>query len=820
MAIVTDTRNTTNALEPQSFVVATLLALLVFAVGTLVLAYPALSGQTLLSANSDQYIAGYAFRDFAAQTLRQTGMFPLWNPYLFGGLPYVAAMHGDIFYPTFLLRLVMQTGAAMTWGMILHVFLSGCFTWLFMYRALGIGYVGAVIGGLAYMMGGNVAGLVSPGHDGKIFVATLLPLTLFFVHRGMRDGRPWAWGALAISITLAVLTPHPQLLQYLLLVAAAYALYTAFSVDAQGTQLARPIALRRLTMAAVAVGVGMLGGAIQFWPLLEYTPWSPRAGGKGWEHAISYSLPPEEIINTYLPQFSGILSEYAGRNGIHLHSEYMGAVVLVFAALAFGAGRLRRSVIWFWTGTLVIATLWALGGYTPFFRIVYALVPGTDFFRAPSTMLYVMSFCTAVLAGIGAERAIEGRVNMRFAIVGVGIALLLAVMASGGVLTNLALAFVPQNYGLEDRVNANASALTVGAWRSFAVVFITMALCIAAARRLIAPRVVAMALALVVIIDLWSIERLYFMFAPPASELYASDAVIDYLTKQPESARVLAVASQNLTGTRRDPYLGSGEGKATGFMVHGIRSVSGYHGNELGRYDELTGWDTDGYLKQMSNAQLRQLLNVRYLYTNSTKSPIDGATLVAGPVTNAAGNTVSLFELPGIHAGAWITPLTVKVPDPSALATLQNPQFDVRTAMLVDPSSTFPTQPVPTSPPAPSDVAVHATTWTPGHIVLTLDKPAPTNASLVVSENFYPGWRATVDGKATTVERADYVLMGVVLPAGAKHVELTFTSPRYQTGKLVTLISLASGLVWMLAGVVAVRRRLKSPADSAPFPNP
>jgi uncharacterized membrane protein len=108
--------------------------------------------------------------------------------------------------------------------MILHVYLAGLFAYLFL-RAVGIGFWGALIGGLAYLMGGNVAGLVSPGHDGKIFVSALLPLVLLFVHRAVRDGRAWAWGALAIAITLAVLTPHPQLLQYLLLVAGAYALF-------------------------------------------------------------------------------------------------------------------------------------------------------------------------------------------------------------------------------------------------------------------------------------------------------------------------------------------------------------------------------------------------------------------------------------------------------------------------------------------------------------------------------------------------------------------------------------------------------------------
>src|SRR5690606_30762443 len=95
--------------------------------------------------------------------------------------------------------------------------------------------------------------------------------------------------------------------------------------------------------------------------------WSPRAGGAGWEHAISYSFPPEELINTYLPQFSGILEHYWGRNGIHLHSEYLGAAALFLVLAAFGRkGGIRRSFLWFWTGVFVISLFWALGGFTPF----------------------------------------------------------------------------------------------------------------------------------------------------------------------------------------------------------------------------------------------------------------------------------------------------------------------------------------------------------------------------------------------------------------------------------------------------------------------
>ena len=92
-------RQQTNAIEQPAALPAPRFALawaaLVYAIAVFFLAYPALAGQFLVNSHSDQYIAGYAFREFAAQTLRSTGHFPLWNPYLFGGMPYIAAMHGD-----------------------------------------------------------------------------------------------------------------------------------------------------------------------------------------------------------------------------------------------------------------------------------------------------------------------------------------------------------------------------------------------------------------------------------------------------------------------------------------------------------------------------------------------------------------------------------------------------------------------------------------------------------------------------------------------------------------------------------------------------
>jgi uncharacterized membrane protein YfhO len=78
----------------------------------------------------------------------------------------------------------------------------------------------------------------------------------------------------------------------------------------------------------------------------------------------------------------------------------------------------------------------------------------------------------------------------------------------------------------------------------------------------------------------------------------------------------------------------------------------------------------------------------------------------------------------------------------------------------------------------------------------------------VVSENYYPGWRATVDGKPAAIGRADYTLIGVELPAGARSVDLNFTSPAYERGKAITWLAIALGFLMLGAGMWLDRRRI------------
>jgi hypothetical protein len=242
-------------------------------------------------------------------------------------------------------------------------------------------------------------------------------------------------------------------------------------------------------------------------------------------------------------------------------------------------------------------------------------------------------------------------------------------------------------------------------------------------------------------------------------------------------------------------------------MTHRIRNVLGYHGNQLGRYNELVGVTSD--LERVFSPNVLQLTNTKYLLTNIAALPfLPNVTLVKGPVHDAAGEDVFLYRIAGDHPYAWVTPVAVKAPDDQVLATVLNPRFDVRRASLFDTYAKVHASSGVEALPAPLAVTTTVRHYEPGRVTIDLSAPAPQSASLVVSENYYPGWTATVDGKPANIGRVDYTFIGVDLPAGARSIELAFTSRAYEVGKVITWLAIGVGLLLTAAGAWTDRRRL------------
>jgi len=242
-------------------------------------------------------------------------------------------------------------------------------------------------------------------------------------------------------------------------------------------------------------------------------------------------------------------------------------------------------------------------------------------------------------------------------------------------------------------------------------------------------------------------------------------------------------------------------------MTHRIRNVLGYHGNQIGRYNVLTGARTNP--QQLFNPNVLQLTNTKYLLTNIPEIPfLPNFALAKGPVRNASGDVVYLYRSSGPNSYAWLTPVAVTAPDDQVLATVLNPRFDVTRAALFDTSAKVRTIAGVQTLPAPLSMTTNVSHYEPGKVRIDLSAPAPDGASLVVSENYYPGWKASVDGKPAKIGRADFTFIGVELPAGARSVQLDFTSPSYERGKVITWLAILFGFLMLGTGIWRDRRIL------------
>ncbi len=372
-------------------------ALLVCTLAVLTLLWPLLTGQILFGGmRSDMFIAGYSFRLFGAEQFLTTGAIPQWNPYLYGGLPYIAAMHGDIFYPTAWLRWIMPVDLAITWGMAVHFVLAGWLTFGFA-RALRLSWSAAIAAAVAYQLSGIVASQMSPGHDGKLFVSALTPLAFWVLLAAIRGAQRWAFGAFALVVALLVLG-HYQMCYFLMLALGLWTLYLAFWDD-QRPAGQNPWLAVGLALVAVVVGIGIT--ALQVLPFLEYIPYSPRAAGgpnTGWEWVNSYAMPPAEVFTWVLPEFNGVLDNYWGENPIKFHTEYVGVVPLILACFAWGDAARRRLVVALLVG-VVLFQLLAFAGHTPFYRPFFEFLPMLKKMRAVGMVFFLVAFPLALLAG-------------------------------------------------------------------------------------------------------------------------------------------------------------------------------------------------------------------------------------------------------------------------------------------------------------------------------------------------------------------------------------------------------------------------------------
>jgi hypothetical protein len=526
---------------------------------------------------------------------------------------------------------------------------------------------------------------------------------------------------------------------------------------------------------------------IQVLPFFHSIPYGTRAEEAGYAWSTTYGIPLSHLPEFLLSGFTGHHETYWGPNGgrfpLKLHSEYLGLPVLALAAV--GVGSTRRKLVWWSGGFAVLFLLVSLGGATPFYRLWYAIVPYVNKTRAPGMAFYVVAFAVSGLAALGVERLERGE-GKRAMQIALGAAAFVALLAVSGVFGSMAEGMAR---ALQRDASAAQPGIRNGALGSAIGLGLVAGLGLAFLGGRVKPRAFAPLLILLVGADLYWAGRGFWQWSRPEQEMFRSDPIVERLRTTPKPYRVLDLPRAIYPGDL--------------LMRHEVPLVLGYSGVELGAYDELLGGRNEW--RHLSSIHFWQLLAIRYVILPDSAN-VPGFHRVLGPVTTATDRAAYLYEADTVPPYARVVPAAVKGDTGQIIPTLIDPRLDFGRLVLFD--RIEPVNPLPVvEMPAPSPSRAIVTQWAPGRIAITLDPPPPAGSYLLIAENWYPDWHATVDGQAAPVLRGDHTFLTVPVTAGSKRVELTFSSRHYARGRLITWVSLLLLAAWAGAGLASRRAR-------------
>ncbi len=588
---------------------------------------PATRGNLVISPD-DGVIFNVPLR-VAAAHLVSSGYLPLWNPYIFSGMPLHGSSQAGILFPLNWFYLVCSPPVATNLMMLSSYALAALGAYLYARRS-GATIAGAALTSLVWQWSGFLVSQI--GHTNVVQTAGLLPWLLWAVDGYGASGERKRGVLLAGIVALQTFAGHQQTLCYALLIASAYAV-----VMWRASHPAGNCYLRSLLLLAAGVALA----AVQILPTYELMRNSLRATGS-FDFFTSFSLPPRFLLTFLAPYIVGggdsllFRAPYLGQPFYGEYIGYVGVGTLMLSALALLVKRDARTK--FWATIVVIGLMLALGRYGPFklYDVIY-YVPILNLFRVPARHLMEVDFAFAVLAGRGLtsiQVATDRQKAKRWALA-VGVAVLL-----------LTILVVTVGRPAAFRLGREAPVSLLRAPELFLpVVFAALSVwalwTLAISRRRSASLLTIAVLSLDLVV--WGQSSGWRVASLRAGDEY---------WQVPEIVNSLReLERQNLTPYRIltaphpfDPAVPPVGPAVSGladstlwtqpdiYMMHGIENAAGYDGFGLARYSRLAGdmkaWGELSNPDRTLRGDSREIdiLNVRYLLSMRRK---DGASRAA-----------------------------------------------------------------------------------------------------------------------------------------------------------------------------------------------
>ena len=691
----------------------------------------------------------YAWFTYCAASWRHS-TFPIWDPFTFSGHAFAGEMQTGPFYPPYLVFLLagfkhgtLSPQAYHYFYVVTHIVCA----WLMyaLVRELELGSFAGLVAGVCFSLGGFVVRLNEWPH--LLESAIWLPLIFLLLLRALKAPpamRALSWSALSgLALAMSILAGGLHVVIMQTIVAVSAAIFHAARSGGK-TSAERGAPWKRATLVVtVCLLFALGGGAIQLFPSVEYSRQAFRFVGA--EVPASQRIPyaylgdnlwPQSIVGLVVADFAGSPSagEYV--------NPYLG-VFPIFLAIIGIAKRWQGPWVRYFTGLVFVTFLYSLGNLSLIHGLLYALVPFLSMAREAGRFMYLADFGLAVLAAYGADAVLSGMPHISWES--------LERAFRWGALVSAGALVYPLVLG---RGDANA-------WISLSLLLVILSY--ALFRYLIgAPhrRWAKFLILAVMLFDLgafdWSAANRIHTAANGTDQmerLHSSVGVANFLRSRPGVFRVEIKSDWA-------PNIGD---------AYGVETTGG-----------------TGVTLQTDYARIRShpdLLNVRYIVRHApAKDP--GAIY--------EDSQWKVYENPAGYARAWLAHETLVERDSRKIFDLlDSASVDFHHVAIV-------TAPVALTPAPPEGSGERASVRRLSNTRLDIEVQARGEALLIVSELFYPGWQARVNGKPSPIVKVDGALRGIVVPSGESRVELHYAPASFYSGLALSITSFLAACVSVL----------------------
>jgi hypothetical protein len=756
----------------------------------------------------DTELVQYPGKIFLMEIMLKEGQLGFWNPYIFMGFPLLAEPEVGPFYPLNLFfALPIPYYYALTLFNVIHFSLAGVFTYL-LARSLDISRPGSLISGLVFAFGGF---LMAQLRNISILSGSIwLPLILCLFSQAIRR-RSYTFAAGAgIALALQILPSHPQIILYILITLGLYYLYSLLTLPR--AEIRPVLTLTLISLTTVVIGMSL--AAIQLIPAWQLKELSVLSESGTYDFVTAYSLPPLRMLSFLFPNFLGNpVIGYKGEPFFAEHHGYVGILPLILAALAWGKRRNREAR--FFGLLALVSILLALGNANPIYRLL-AYVPVYNYFRIPARWLYTLTLSLGILAGFGLDYLKEQRQTRSMRIFSHGLGIL-------GLLFTLTLPLL-------FFYRKQAMAITDFILEHFhpgMVIYAVRALIRYLPRFPDAPQTNLLARLFPPLLN----PILFFLLAFHASAL----SVFFFLRKKISTRWFQVIAAsliafdlfmtggttinrvqeasyfdkrastvfleQNLGLARIYSPDREGEAPQKLFdyfpMIYRIQSTCScpcVSVLTLRRYDDFMN-------ALLQNTRLLNLAGVKYILT-AREEPEEWWHNTLHKVYSEEG--LNIYENLDVMPRAFLVH-RAEVPgsDEAILALLTDYDFDLSSSILVEDQSALARleSMVTGSSPAEARDEVRIVEYEPNRVVI--ETTSSQAGFLFLSDAYYPGWRARLDGQEETIYRADYLFRAVLVPPGQHIVEFTFHPLAFKMGLAVALTMVT---VLVIAAIVSRKK--------------